>query len=80
VLAVANLLLVALAVVGGIVLPVADLPDWWAQVVVLLPTGALGEALRAALLDGTFPAVHLAVLAAWVVVLGAAVRRWFRWS
>lgn len=80
VLAVANLLLVALAVVGGIVLPVADLPDWWAQVAVRLPTGALGEALRAALVDGTFPGVHLAVLAAWVVVLGAAVRRWFRWS
>jgi ABC-2 type transport system permease protein len=72
VLAVANLLLVALAVVGGIVLPVADLPDGWARVVELLPTGAL--------VDGAFPGVHLAVLAAWVVVLGAAVRRWFRWS
>jgi ABC-2 type transport system permease protein len=80
VLAVANLLLVALAVVGGIVLPVADLPDGWARVVELLPTGALGEALREALVDGAFPGVHLAVLAAWVVVLGAAVRRWFRWS
>jgi ABC-2 type transport system permease protein len=59
---------------------VADLPDGWARVVELLPTGALGEALREALVDGAFPGVHLAVLAAWVVVLGAAVRRWFRWS
>ncbi len=80
VLAVANLLLVVLAVVGGIVLPVADLPGWWGRVVVWLPTGALGEALRSALVDGAFPGAHLAVLAGWVVVLGAAVRRWFRWS
>lgn len=80
VLAVANLLLVVLAVAGGVVLPVADLPGWWGAVAVWLPPGALGEALRAALLDGAFPGVHLAVLAAWTLVLAAAVRRWFRWS
>jgi ABC-2 type transport system permease protein len=80
VLAVANLLLVVLAVVGGVVLPVADLPDWWARVAELLPTGALGEALRTTLVDGVFPGGHLLVLAAWALVLAAAVRRWFRWS
>ncbi len=79
VLAVANLLLVLLAVVGGVVLPVAELPGWWAAVAPWLPPGALGEALRGALLDGAFPAGHLAVLAGWAVLLGAAVRRWFRW-
>ena len=80
VLAVANLLLVVLAVVGGVVLPVADLPGWWASVAPWLPPGALGEALRGALVDGAFPAAHLGALAAWTLVLGAAVRRWFRWS
>ena len=80
VLAAANLLLVLLAVVGGVVLPVADLPGWWADIAVWLPPGALGEALRGALIDGAFPAVHLLVLAGWTVLLGAAVRRWFRWS
>ncbi|RMI13684.1 ABC transporter permease [Cellulomonas triticagri] len=80
VLAVANLLLVVLAVVGGVVLPVADLPSWWAAVAQWLPPGALGEALRGALVDGAFPAAHLAALAAWTLVLAAAVRRWFRWT
>jgi ABC-2 type transport system permease protein len=80
VLAVANLLLVVLAVAGGVVLPVADLPGWWADVARWLPPGALGEALRAALVDGAFPAAALGTLAAWTLVLGAAVRRWFRWS
>jgi len=80
VLAAANLLLVLLAVVGGVVLPVSDLPGWWADIAVWLPPGALGEALRTALVDGGFPAVHLLVLAGWTLLLGAGVRRWFRWS
>jgi ABC-2 type transport system permease protein len=71
---------VVLAVVGGLVLPVADLPGWWASVAEWLPPGALGEALRASLVDGAFPAAHLAALAAWALALAAAVRRWFRWS
>lgn len=80
VLAVANLLLVALAVVGGVVLPVADLPAGWATVAQWLPPGALGEALRTALVDGGFPTAPLAVLAAWAVGLAWCVRRWFRWD
>ncbi|QZN84401.1 ABC transporter permease [Cellulomonas sp. C5510] len=80
VLAVANLLLVVLAVVGGVVLPVAELPAGWAAVARWLPPGALGEALRTALVDGGFPAAPLAALAGWAVLLAAAVRRWFRWD
>jgi ABC-2 type transport system permease protein len=80
VLAVANLLLVVLAVVGGVVLPVTDLPSGWAAVAQWLPPGALGEALRTSLVDGAFPAAHLAALAAWALGLAWCVRRWFRWD
>lgn len=79
VLAVANLLLVLLAVAGGVVLPVAGLPGWWAPVAQWLPPGALGEGLRTALLDGGWPLAEMLTLAGWTVLLGAGVRRWFRW-
>ncbi|WP_129339022.1 ABC transporter permease [Cellulomonas endophytica] len=80
VLAVANLLLVLLALAGGVVVPLADLPAGLAAVAAWLPSGALGEALRVALLDGTAAAGPLAVLAGWAVVLGAAAARLFRWA
>lgn len=80
VLAVANLLLVVLAVVGGVVLPVADLPAGWAAVAAWLPPGALGEALRTALVDGSVAVGPLAALAGWALGLGWCVRRWFRWA
>lgn len=79
VIALANLVLVVLAF-GGVVLPASVLPDGLASLVGWLPSGALGEALRAALLDGTWAPRPLAVLAAWAVLLGTGARRWFRWS
>ena len=72
-------LLVVLAF-GGVVLPASVLPSGPATFVGWLPSGALGEALRAALLDGRWDWRPLVVLAAWAVLLGAAARRWFRWS
>jgi len=79
VIALANILLVVLAL-GGVVLPADVLPGPLAGVVALLPSGALGAALRATLLDGAVPLGPLAVLAAWAAALGAAAARWFRWS
>lgn len=79
VIALANLVLVLLAF-GGVVLPAAVLPSGLAHVVGWLPSGALGEALRAALLHGTWPTRPLLVLAAWAAALSAAAARWFRWS
>jgi ABC-2 type transport system permease protein len=79
VIALANLVLVVLAF-GGVVLPASVLPSGPATFVGWLPSGALGEALRAALLDGRWDWRPLVVLAAWAVLLGAAARRWFRWS
>lgn len=79
VIALANLVLVLLAF-GGVVLPTDMLPTGLAQVVGWLPSGALGEALRAALLHGTWAARPLLVLVAWAAALSAAAARWFRWS
>ena len=52
VLAVANLLLLVLAVAGGVVIPASQLPGPMAHVALLLPSGALGEAMRETLMHG----------------------------
>jgi len=80
VLAIANLVLVLLAVVGGIVVPADQLPGPLAGLASVLPSGALGDSMRAALRDGLLPAGPLLLLAGWAVALGAAAARLFRWS
>ncbi|GAB3250569.1 ABC transporter permease [Arthrobacter pigmenti] len=79
-LAITNLLWILLAAGGGIVIPPEALPDQLAAVAQLLPSGALGEALRSALLQGQFNLTAFLVLAGWTVVSGAAAVRWFKWS
>ena len=79
VIALANLVLVVLAF-GGVVLPARVLPAGIAHAVGWLPSGALGAALRAGLLHGTWALGPLAVLAVWAAALSAAAARWFRWS
>ncbi len=79
VIALANLVLVVLAF-GGVVLPAGVLPGPVAELVGWLPSGALGDVLRAALLDGAWAWRPFAVLAAWAVALSAAAARWFRWA
>ena len=80
VLAIANLVLVLLAVGGGIVVPADQLPGPLATVAAALPSGALGEAMRASLSDGAAATGPLVVLAAWAAGLGALTARLFRWS
>ena len=80
VLAVANLLWVLLLVGGAVILPADVLPGAVAVLAPWLPSGALGDALRAALTDGTSVAAPLAVLASWSAVLGTAAARFTRWS
>lgn len=80
VLAVANLLWVLLLAGGAVVFPAELLPGPLQVVAPLLPSGALGEALRASLDGGAVPAGALVVLAGWTVLLGAATARWFRWA
>ncbi|WP_108719740.1 ABC transporter permease [Miniimonas sp. S16] len=78
VLAVANLLWLALAAIGGLVLPADGDTRFAVPLASWLPSGALGDAMRAALVDGAFAEVALVVLAAWTVTCLAAAARWFR--
>jgi ABC-2 type transport system permease protein len=80
VLAVANLVWVLLLAGGGVVVPAAELPGPLAAVAPWLPSGALGDALRAALLDGRADVGALLVLVGWTAVGSATCARWFRWD
>src|SRR5699024_3911987 len=61
VLALANIVWFVLLLAGGILLAPATLPGPVGDVVALLPSGALAESMRAALLDGTLPPQPLLV-------------------
>ncbi len=73
-LAVANLIYLVGVVGGGLLLPVASHPRWAQPIVALLPTGALGEALR----SGT--PLSLIVLAVWCMGALVIARKVFRWT
>nr|WP_241698337.1 ABC transporter permease [Flaviflexus huanghaiensis] len=79
VLALANLLWVAMAGLGAIIVPADSYPTWWASIVTLTPPGALGEGLRS-LADGGGIAIHLAVLGGWTVGVGLLAASRFRWD
>jgi ABC-2 type transport system permease protein len=78
-LAAANLVYLLLMAGGAVVLPstaygaFGDLVRW-------LPSGALGDGMRAALIDGTVDWAGLAVLAAWAVVGAVLTSRTFKWE
>lgn len=75
VLALANVVWFVLLLAGGILLAPAALPAGVGAVVVLLPSGALAEGLRAALVDGATAWGPVAVLAVWAVLAGALAAR-----
>jgi ABC-2 type transport system permease protein len=79
VLAAANLVWVLLLAGGGVVVPPERMGRFGA-VAELLPSGALGDAMRAALLHGSIRWGALAVLLTWALVAGAAAARFFSWD
>jgi ABC-2 type transport system permease protein len=79
VLAGANLAWVLLAAGGGIVVPTARMGAA-APVARLLPSGALGDGLRAALQHGRWDWAALSVLLVWTLAAALAAARWFRWD
>jgi ABC-2 type transport system permease protein len=78
-LAVANLVYLLLAAGGGILLP-ASTYGRFSDLVVLLPSGALGSGLREPLVLGTFPSGQLLVLVAWAALGTLLTARTFRWE
>ncbi|WP_028047871.1 ABC transporter permease [Cellulomonas sp. URHE0023] len=79
VLAVANLVLLLLAVAGGVIVPADRLPGPMAHIALLLPSGALGDAMRETLWHGSLPAWSVVVLVGWTAALGWGASRLFRW-
>lgn len=80
VLALANLVWVLLLGAGAVVVPARTLPGGLEAVATWLPSGGLGEGLRAALLHGEVDGRALVVLVLWGAVGTVAARRLFRWS
>lgn len=79
VLAGANLVWVLLLAGGGVVLP-TNAMGGWGSVARLLPSGALGDGMRAALQEGRLDAVAILVLLGWTAVGTAMATRYFRWD
>ncbi|CAM3789084.1 ABC transporter permease [Nocardioides zeicaulis] len=78
-LALANLVYLLLMAGGGVVLPTSSYGAA-SSVIAWLPSSALGEAVRAALLDAHVDVRSLLVLAAWTAVGTALTARTFRWE
>jgi len=79
-LAITNLLWILLGALGGIVIPAERLPALARAVVHLLPSGALGKALRDAFLSGSINPAAVFVLLLWTAAAGFAATRWFKWN
>ncbi|WP_110241380.1 ABC transporter permease [Nocardioides gilvus] len=78
-LAFANLVYLLLMVGGAVVIPV-DEYGALGQVVRWLPSGALGESMREALIHGSPAWIPLLVLVGWAAVGAALTARTFRWE
>ena len=79
-LAITNLAWVLLAAVGGILFPSNRAPDYLQPIIDLLPSAALGDSLRAALITGTTSVSGILILLAWTIIAGFAATRWFKWN
>ena len=78
-LAVANLVYLLLLAGGAVVLP-ASAYGSFGDVAAWLPSGALGESMRAALLDGQTAWRELGVLLGWAAVGSVVASRTFSWE
>lgn len=80
VLAVANGVFLIVVAVGGVVVPSSSLPTAWGIAVSYLPSGALTEAMTAALVNGSLNAGSALVLAVWAALGAIVATRTFRWT
>lgn len=80
VLALANLIWIALLGLGGLIIPRTQLPSGLSHVAAALPSGALGDGLREAFIHGRLALLPLLVLVAWGAAATVLTSRTFRWS
>lgn len=80
VLALANLIWVLLLAGGGVIIPADELPGGIGQLVAFLPSAALGDGLRTALVDGGLAWGSVLILAVWTAAGAVAATRLLRWS
>jgi ABC-2 type transport system permease protein len=78
-LAVANLVYLLLLAGGAVVFPPSSYGSAFTPLS-LLPSGALGDGMRAALLQGSFPVGPLVVLLCWTAVGTVLTARTFSWE
>jgi ABC-2 type transport system permease protein len=78
-LAAANLVYLLLMAGGGLVLPRSSYGGF-GTVLALLPSGALGDGMRAAFLDGHLALLPVLVLAAWAAAGSVLAARFFTWE
>ena len=80
-LAVVNALFVVLLLLGGMLIPLARLPSWLADLSKVLPAAALSQALHGTLGHGTpVTARDWTVLAVWAVAAPVVAAATFRWE
>jgi ABC-2 type transport system permease protein len=79
-LVVANVLFLLALGFGGALVPIGDLPAPLADIVRVLPMGALSEAFASALGSGGALAAPLAIVGAWAIASLVVAARTFRWD
>lgn len=79
-LVVANVLFLLALGFGGVLVPIGDLPAPLADIVRMLPMGALSEAFASALGAGGALATPLAITGAWAIGSLLVAARTFRWD
>ena len=80
-LALANGLYLVLLLLGGMIIPLEELPDWLADLARLLPAAALAEVLEGSIgAAASIPGQAWVVLVVWAVAAPAVAAWRFRWE
>lgn len=79
-LAITNLGWILFAALGGIVLPAGKFSASMADFVQWLPSGALGNLMRGALLESRLDIFAIVILLAWAALCSLAAVKWFKWN